>query len=193
MSLGIEAGAERARAGRSCPAEHISVAVTTDKISKGRNANKPVKKDEGCISWYILHLFRYSFLLMFAYAGTHPSAFSHPRGHSTSTAAETTEHSPAKPNRPWSMYDFEALHWSWYTILLLWHWHGHAQDSRWESRWWQIFPHPYKTWRPSWIQSHRTGYSIFSLHPQAVLYQPTFLWGQTADEYTKTADRTRPL
>lgn len=35
------------------------------------------------------------FLLMFAYAGTHPSAFSHPRGHSTSTGAETTEHSPA--------------------------------------------------------------------------------------------------
>ena len=49
-------------------------------------------------------------LLMFAYAGTHPSAFFHPRGHSISTAAETTEHSPAKHNRPWSMYDFEALH-----------------------------------------------------------------------------------
>ena len=48
-------------------------------------------------------------LLMFAYAGTHPSAFSHPRGHSTSTGAETTEHSPAKHNRPWSVYDFEAL------------------------------------------------------------------------------------
>ena len=32
-----------------------------DKILKGRNANKPMKKDEGCIRWYILHLFRYSF------------------------------------------------------------------------------------------------------------------------------------
>ena len=60
-SLGIEDGAEQARDGRSCPAEHISVAMTPDKILKGRNANKPIKKDEGCISWYILHLFRYWF------------------------------------------------------------------------------------------------------------------------------------
>ena len=59
-SLGIEDGAEQARDGRLCPAEHISTAMTPDKILKGRNANKPIKKDEGCISWYILHLFRYS-------------------------------------------------------------------------------------------------------------------------------------